>query len=96
MSYNPRVSNGHRRRELRARILREENICYLCGGEVDTKLGPGLPSSPEVHEVIPISKGGDPLDRNGCALTHRLCNQKYGAGPRPGAVTFVTTRTWTV
>lgn len=31
------------------------------------------PASPEVDEVIPVSKGGDPFDRKNCRLAHRLC-----------------------
>jgi 5-methylcytosine-specific restriction endonuclease McrA len=34
----PANANGHRRRELRARVLAEENDCALCGRKVDKKL----------------------------------------------------------
>jgi hypothetical protein len=95
MSYNPRVSNGHRRRELRTRILREESLCFLCGGPVDTSLPPRLPDSPEVHDITPVSKGGSPTKRSNTVLTHRRYSERFGAGPRPGAVTFVTSRNWT-
>lgn len=30
--------NGHRRRQLRARVLAEESYCALCGGWVDKSL----------------------------------------------------------
>lgn len=32
-------ANGHRRRQLRARVLAEETHCALCGGWVDKTLG---------------------------------------------------------
>ena len=39
MTANPRTANGHRRREVRARVLAEEWICHLCGQPVDKSLG---------------------------------------------------------
>ena len=97
---NPRRANGHRRNQLRARVLREETHCAICGEEVDVSLPHGLPGSPEVDELLPVSKGGDPLDRANCRLTHRTCNRQRGAAnaeypkpERPG-VTFITDRRW--
>ena len=95
---NPRRANGHRRNQLRAKVLREESDCWLCGEPVDKTLGlmagvhsprcvkpecPGCvphPMSPEVDEVVPVSLGGDPLDRRNCHLSHRLCNVRRGNG----------------
>jgi 5-methylcytosine-specific restriction endonuclease McrA len=37
------------------------------------------PEAPEVDHVIPVEKGGDPLDRDNCRATHALCNNKKGA-----------------
>lgn len=79
---NPRRSNGAKRNRLRARVLREETHCGICGLPVDVKLPHGQPDSPEVDEIIPVSKGGDPYDRRNCRLTHRLCNQRRGNGDR--------------
>lgn len=76
--YNPRQANGTLRSKVRARVLREENYCWLCGQSVDVNLRHGLPESPEVDEVIPVSKGGSPFDRANCRLAHRICNQKRG------------------
>jgi 5-methylcytosine-specific restriction endonuclease McrA len=39
MASTPANANGHRRRQLRARILAEETHCALCGGHVDKTLG---------------------------------------------------------
>lgn len=78
--HNPRRSNGSQRNKIIARVKREENTCWLCGKAVDVSLPHGLPESPEVDEMIPVSKGGSPLDRANCRLSHRLCNQKRGNG----------------
>ena len=93
---NPRVSNGHRRRQLRARVLREEDVCWLCNGTVDKTLPAGHPMAPEVDEIIPVSKGGSPYDRDNCRLTHRICNARRGNGSRLRAIVapFTTARSW--
>ena len=36
---NPRRANGHRRNQVRRRVLAEESECWLCGGHVDKTLG---------------------------------------------------------
>lgn len=96
MAKNVRVSNGHRRRKLRAQVLAEEDVCGICGQPVDKDLPAGLPGSAEVDEVLPVSRGGSPYARENCRLTHRLCNQKRGNDSRPRAVVvpYRTTRTW--
>ena len=74
---NPRNhgrNNGHRKGQLRARVLAEETHCILCGRRVDTTLGPGLPTSPEVDHITPIARGGAPYSRDNVALIHRACN----------------------
>lgn len=55
----PLNSNGHRRRELRKRVLAEESICALCGDPVDKTLT-GTPgthykncATPNCHGCIP-------------------------------------------
>lgn len=94
MKHNPRRSNSHRRNQLRARVLREEDTCHICNRYVDVELPHGLPYSPEVDEIIPVSKGGSPYDRANCRLAHRLCNQRRGNGdrrpPRKPVPTFIT------
>jgi hypothetical protein len=94
MASNPRYRNGHRRRQLRAQVLAEETHCGICGQPVDVSLPAGLPESPEVDEIQPVSLGGDPLDRNGCRLTHRRCNQRRGNGRRKPLQPYRTVRTW--
>lgn len=95
---NPRNANGHRRRELRKRVLAEETHCGLCGGGVDKTLtmmrgqhGPRCsnrecagcvphPMRAEVDEIVPVSLGGNPLDRSNVRLAHRECNRRRGNG----------------
>lgn len=74
---NPRRQNGHRRNELRQRVLARDTHCWLpsCGRPVDKTLPAGLDDSPEVHELIPVSRGGSPYDLSNCVLTHRACNR---------------------
>ena len=66
---NERVSNGWRRRQLRARVLAAYDVCAICGKPVDKTL------SAEVDELIPVSRGGDPYSFTNCRLTHRRCNR---------------------
>jgi 5-methylcytosine-specific restriction endonuclease McrA len=91
-----RYANGHRRRQVRAEVFRDEDHCGICGQLVDKTLPPYLPASPEVDEIVPVSKGGSPFDRDNCRLTHRRCNARRGNGSRPHPVIarFTTTRTW--
>ena len=55
---NTRHANGWRRQQVVARVLAAYDTCHLCGRPVDKSLPPGLPGSPEVDEIIPVSKGG--------------------------------------
>lgn len=97
---NPRRANGHRRNQILRQVKAEESICWLCGGEVDTTLPPGLPESPEVDEVVPVAEGGDPLDRANCRLSHRACNHlrgqqtKAAKRARRALAPLVTSRSW--
>ena len=95
-----RSANGHRRRQVRAQVLREESDCWLCGEPVDKTLPPHRPDSPEVDEVVPIALGGSPTDRANCRLAHRLCNVRRGQQAKKQlrakrrAQPYVTGRTW--
>jgi 5-methylcytosine-specific restriction endonuclease McrA len=93
---NPRRTNGYRRNQVRARVLAEEDICWLCKAPVDKSLKTPHPMSPEVDEVIPVSLGGDPYDRENCRLTHRDCNRRRGNGTasQPIVTALETTRAW--
>lgn len=78
MVSNPRVANGSRRRTLRARVLARDDRCWLCKKPVDKTVKTPHPMSPEVHELIPVSRGGSPYDINNCVLTHREHNRWIG------------------
>lgn len=98
---NPRRANGYRRDQLRARVLREESDCWLCGQPVDKTLRTPDPGSPEVDEIVPVSAGGNPLDRRNCRLAHRACNHARGQqqkaklrAARRSIEPFTTSRSW--
>lgn len=72
---NERVSNGWRRRQLRARVLAACDVCAICAQPVDKTLKTPHPMSAEVDELVPVSRGGDPYSFANCRLTHRRCNR---------------------
>ena len=75
---NPRYANGAARRKLRAWLKAQGLPCHLCGGAIDYGLPAGHPMSFEVDEIVPVSRGGDPLDRANVAPAHRICNERRG------------------
>lgn len=79
---NPRYSNGARRRAIRERWKAIGAPCSLCGKPIDYALPAGHPMSFEVDEIVPVSRGGDPLDFDNTQPTHRVCNQRKGDGRR--------------
>ena len=72
---NPRRTNGWRRDQLRRRVLAAYDTCAICGQPIDKTLRTPHPMSPEVDELIPVSRGGDPLSFTNCRLVHRRCNR---------------------
>jgi 5-methylcytosine-specific restriction endonuclease McrA len=96
VTHNPRYANGYRRRHLRAQVLAEEDLCQICGRRVDKDLPFLDPWSPVIDEIIPISKGGSPYERDNVRLAHRRCNARRGNGTRQRAVVvpYVTARRW--
>jgi 5-methylcytosine-specific restriction endonuclease McrA len=83
MANNPRRANGTRRNRLRRRILTEESDCAICGQPVDKTIPYPDPWSPTIDEIVPVSLGGDPLDRANCRLAHFRCNVQRGNGTKP-------------
>lgn len=77
-SGNPRRANGHRRSQLRLWWKAQGLPCAICGQEIDYDLPAGNPMSFEVDEIVPVSKGGDPLSKENTRPTHRLCNERRG------------------
>lgn len=96
---NPRRANGHRRDELRRWLRSQGAPCHICGLPIDYSLPAGHPMSFEVDEIIPVSRGGSPLDRDNVAPAHRICNQKRGNRPlgepaRARDLPCVTSQEW--
>ena len=95
---NPRYSNGARRRAIRARWRAMGEPCRLCGRPIDYSLPAGHPMSFEVDEIVPVSKGGDPLDFDNTQPSHRICNQRKGNGivrkGKPPKSGLPTSRDW--
>lgn len=96
---NPRYSNGAARRKLRAWLRSQGRPCHICGQPIDYSLPAGDPLSFEVDEIVPVSKGGSPLDRSNVDAAHRICNQRRGnrdLGPTAPSITtpVMTSRRW--
>lgn len=95
---NPRYANGARRRAIRARWRAMGEPCRLCGRPIDYALPAGHPMSFEVDEIVPVSKGGDPLDFDNTQPSHRICNQRKGNGTarkgKPPKRGLPTSRDW--
>lgn len=92
-----RYSNGHRWRRIRARVLREETTCWLCGQPVDQTIPTPHPFSAEVDHVRPVAQGGDLYDRANLRLTHRRCNtarNRKTQTPTQPAGPLPTSRDW--
>lgn len=80
---NPRSKNGNARRKLRARLKAEGRGCWICRAfgrpdRIDYDLPPNHPGAFEVDELVPVSKGGSPLDYSNVSAVHRACNQWRG------------------
>lgn len=71
---NPRRANGSRRTALRRRLAAMGRPCWICGAPIDYGLPAGHPHAFEADELVPVSKGGDPLDPSNVAPAHRCCN----------------------
>lgn len=89
---NPRRANGARRDSIRARWRAIGDPCHICGHPIDYSLGMIAdpltgkrrphPMSFVVDEIVPVSKGGDPLDFANTRPAHWICNARRGAGDR--------------
>lgn len=80
---NPRKANGNARRKLRSWLKAQGRPCWICqafglDGTIDYSLPARHPLSFEVDELVPVSKGGSPFDRNNVDAAHRRCNQWRG------------------
>lgn len=94
-----RYANGAARRKVRAWLKAQGRPCHICGLPIDYDLPAGDPMSFEVDEIIPVSKGGSPYDRNNVDAAHRICNQRRGNKPvaslnKTMIAPVVTSRKW--
>ena len=63
-------------RKLRAQVMREEDVCYICGRQVDKSLPGTAPMGPQVDHVVARSEGGAVFERSNLHLVHSRCNQR--------------------
>lgn len=59
----------------RAKILKTQTVCGICGKPVDFSLKYPHPLSATVDHIVPVSKGGHPSDISNLQLAHRCCNR---------------------
>lgn len=69
---------GSKYNRMRSEVLASEKVCYLCGEWVDQTLDWRDDGAPQIHMVIPLTRGGSWRDRNNLHLTHRICNIRQG------------------
>ena len=79
MSTNPRYANANARVKLRNRLKAEGRGCWICRAfgrpdAIDYSLPARHPRSFEVDELVPVSRGGSPLDYSNVDAAHRECN----------------------
>lgn len=63
-------------RKLRAQVMREEDVCYVCGRPVDKTLPGTAPMGPQVDHIVARSEGGAVFERSNLHLVHGRCNQR--------------------
>ena len=80
MSAN-RYANGARRRALVARVRAIGEPCHICGLPIPPDAPLGTPLAFELDEIVPVSKGGSPIDPANVAPSHRCCNAWRGNKP---------------
>lgn len=81
MATPSRYANGAARRKVRAWLRAQGRPCHICGMAIDYSLPAGHPMSFEVDEIVPVSLGGSPYDRDNVAAAHRICNERRGNKP---------------
>lgn len=58
------------------KIFATQNMCGICGKQVDFALKYPHPLSPCIDHIIPIVKGGHPSDIDNLQLAHWTCNRQ--------------------
>lgn len=75
-SNNIRYRNYKERARIRAWLLKTQTHCAICGGEIDKTLKCPHPASAVVDEIVPVTKGGSPIDPANVQLVHWKCNAR--------------------
>ena len=78
-SSNPRYAKGTARAKLRNRLRAEGRGCWICRAfgrpdAIDYSLPARHPRSFEVDDLVPVSRGGDPVAYANVDAAHRECN----------------------
>ena len=55
-------------------ILATQNVCGICGNEIDYTFKAPHPLSATVDHIIPVAKGGHPSELSNLQAAHRICN----------------------
>lgn len=75
---DPRRVDRAARAAVERAVYAEETHCWLCGVVVDKSLPSHNPGSKTVDEIVPVIRGGSPVDRQNCRLAHWSCNSRRG------------------
>jgi 5-methylcytosine-specific restriction endonuclease McrA len=62
--------------QLRAQVLAEERVCFLCGGAIQFAARPRSTWAPSVDHIIPLAAGGLPYARHNVRAVHAGCNAR--------------------
>lgn len=84
--------HGRPYRRLCAQVRAQRQPCWLCGHDIDLTLPATHPMSFTLEHVVPVARGGDPLDPANARSAHRRCNSIKG--DRPAQPHAPTSRAW--
>jgi len=76
------VRQGRPWRRLQKRVIRDNDLCWICGQLVDKSVRWPDPMSASVDHVIPLTMGGELADPGNVRLAHMRCNSSRGNGSR--------------
>ena len=79
MPKGPDGGNGHRRRQLVARVKAQGLPCALCGWAIDYSLDWRDPMAFVLDERLPRALGGSGIDPANVQPAHRCCNARKGS-----------------
>ena len=83
---NPRYAKSTARVRLRNRLKAEGRGCWICRAfgrpdAIDYSLPARHPRAFEVDDLVPVSRGGNPVDYGNVDAAHRECNIWRGNRP---------------